>query len=710
MSDLRQHLTRRLHTVGMAVIVLLGVLVATLISTSEARFVRRQTDTTLESLATYGAALLNQAFSDRLNELVLVASTRVVQSSAVQASARSRRLDLPDMPIASLEARFAKTHMLGGGPALESYLPGWLAQSAFRHALLTEEHGFTVFSTGASEAIAHSPESWWQSAMTRGGSIESGPVDPLTGAASVTLAVPIPGAGGASATGVLRATLSLRFLNELLFTERTETGLAELQLVGTDRSLQWSSNPGAALGTQVAELGPAMTEADRIRLTTVSNGTERIALLPLEHGDWSVVARAPTREALVSARSSRVWLTTGLFVVLGVTILLLISRWVERRVVGPLALAEDIAAQVAEGNLDDSAFLLNQGSRKEERLITGISAMVKALHTLVGAIQAASSEAAAMAEEISASTEEMTASTQQVASTTSDLTNRATHQSSLVRAAAGDVTRILGIAEELDVGSSEAAKRNATLAELARSHKERLDSSTAELARFTTEIEEGTVEAEALAESSAEIEKFVTQTKAIAKQTHMLALNAAIEAARAGAEGRGFSVVADEIRKLAGQAAQAATSTATTVQGVLERVHSARERLLQLGKSGTTAREAADEAASGLRRVAEEATINNTWTQAISKSSAEVRELVAGIVERMVEISTGTDEVAAAAQEIAAAAQELNASTEEVSSSATRLAEVADQLTAAVGGFKLRAPVPAPGDLAIEPGAPNLPD
>jgi methyl-accepting chemotaxis protein len=521
----------------------------------------------------------------------------------------------------------------------------------------------------------------------------------------VALAVPLLNADGARATGVLRATLPLRFLNELLLTDRTETGLAELQLVGMDRSLQWSSNPGVEVGTQVAELGPAMAETGRTRLTTVGEGTERIAVLPLEHGDWSVVARAPAPEAMVSARSGRVWLTTGLFVVLGVTILLLTSRWVERRVVGPLALAEDIAVQVAEGNLDDSAILLNQGSRKEDRLITGISAMVEALHSLVGAIQAASSEAAAMAEEISASTEEMTASTQEVANTTSDLTDRATHQSSLVRAAAGDATRILGIAEELDVGSSEAAERNAALTELAQSHKERLDSSTAELVRFTTEIEEGTVEAEALAESSVEIEKFVTQTKAIAKQTHMLALNAAIEAARAGGEGRGFSVVADEIRKLAGQAANAATSTVTTVQGVLERVHSARERLLQLGKSGATAREAADDAASGLRRVAEEAAINNTWTQAISKSSAEVRELVAGIVERMVEISTGTDDVAAAAQEIAAAAQELNASTEEVSGSATRLAEAADQLIAAVGGFKLREPVSPPGDLAIDPGA-----
>ena len=151
----------------------------------------------------------------------------------------------------------------------------------------------------------------------------------------------------------------------------------------------------------------------------------------------------------------------------------------------------------------------------------------------------------------------------------------------------------------------------------------------------------------------------------------------------------GFSVVAEEVRKLAGQAAQAATSTSETVQSVLARVQTARERLLRLAQGGIAARDAAQAAAEGLRTVAEDADANDQWTQAISASADDVRILIDGIAGRMKEVSAGTEEYAAAAQQIAAAAEELNASTEEIASSAGHLADAAERLTNAVGGFRV---------------------
>jgi methyl-accepting chemotaxis protein len=356
-----------------------------------------------------------------------------------------------------------------------------------------------------------------------------------------------------------------------------------------------------------------------------------------------------------------------------------------KRILGATGRAANIASRVAQGDLS----LSGEDAAARDVLSVSLAAMLERLRDLVGTIRQHAHEAAAMSQEIAASTQQMSASTHEVAGTTGDLTERANQQALVVRAAAEDAGKILDIAQELAAGAIQAADRNAALARLARSHRERLDASTAELARLAEEVEQAAVEADALAAASEEIEKFVTQTKAIAKQTHMLALNASIEAARAGEEGKGFSVVAEEVRKLAGQAARSAGSTSETVQVVLERVRTARERLIRLGQGGLAAKDAAHEAAAGLLDVAADAEANDEWTRRISASASEVRGLIEGIAGRMREVSAGTEDYAAAAEEIAAAAQQLNASTQEISTSAGHLAEAAERLTGAVGGFKL---------------------
>ena len=397
---------------------------------------------------------------------------------------------------------------------------------------------------------------------------------------------------------------------------------------------------------------------------------------------WLALGRAGVERPDALAEAAR---GTLAFAALGFAMELLLVRILLETVFKPPGLAASVAGRVALGDL--SLPELRAGSRDD--LSRSIAAMLEKLRDLVGTIRQHAHEAAAMSQQIAASTQEMTASTQEVASTTGDLTERANQQAVVVRAAADDAGKILEIAQELAAGAVQAAERNAALARLARGHKERLDLSTAELGKLTQEVEQATGEAEALAAASEEIEKFIAQTKAIAKQTHMLALNASIEAARAGDEGKGFSVVAEEVRKLAAQAARSATSTSETVQTVLGQVGTARERLIRLGRGGMVARDAAHSAAEGLANVAADADANDEWTRRISASAGEVRGLIEGIAGRMREVSAGTEDYAAAAQQIAAAAEELNASTEEISSSAGHLADAAERLTGAVGGFRL---------------------
>jgi methyl-accepting chemotaxis protein len=417
----------------------------------------------------------------------------------------------------------------------------------------------------------------------------------------------------------------------------------------------------------------------RIGLTTV---------LALAIGVAAVLWVLLTRVGGLSSTQLIVF-TTAAFLILGGLVSLFLVSWLTRQVLRPVGNAAAVASRVASGDLTTPELGLTAGGEQVEGLTRSISTMVAELRSLVGAIRGNAQDAASMAQQISSATEQMSASTQEVSGTCNDLTDRASRQATLVRAAAEDASKILAIAEALASSALASAERNAALAELARSHKDQLDASSVELQRLAEEVERGAQEATALAAASEEIGKFVTQTKAIARQTHMLALNAGIEAARAGDEGRGFAVVAEEVRKLAGQAAQAATSTSDTVRAVQSRVEIARDRLLRLAQGGQAARAAAETAASGLSRVASEAEQNDTWTRGISRSADEVRGLIGGIVGRMTEVSGGTEDVAAAAQEIAASSQQLSASTAEIANSAQQLAQAAQSLFGEVSRFRI---------------------
>jgi len=192
-----------------------------------------------------------------------------------------------------------------------------------------------------------------------------------------------------------------------------------------------------------------------------------------------------------------------------------------------------------------------------------------------------------------------------------------------------------------------------------------------------------------LGERSKEIGQIVSIITEISNQTNLLALNAAIEAARAGEHGRGFAVVADEVRKLAEQSGKAAEK----IRSLIIEIQTETQKAVIAMNEGSIA------VAEGIEQVRQTGESFQSITKMIEDMSAQSQEVSAVVkqvnanTQRMVEMAETitfiSEQSASNTQSMAAASEEQLASMEEISSSSTSLARMAEDLQVIVNKFKV---------------------
>jgi len=330
------------------------------------------------------------------------------------------------------------------------------------------------------------------------------------------------------------------------------------------------------------------------------------------------------------------------------------SLFIVRSITMPLSEGVRVANRLAAGDLTASVTI----SSNDEIgiLMAAMDTMVKSLRELIGKIQHASvniasgsGQLSASAEEISRGMEGQVARSNQIATATEEMSQTVV-----------DVAKNTADIAQISTQTNSHAKDGANI----------VNRSVDEVQAIATTVAESSQVMQRLSESSKQIGSIVNVINDIADQTNLLALNAAIEAARAGEQGRGFAVVADEVRKLAEKTTQATSQINTMISSIQAEVAHANIALDNATVRVESGMEFSRKAGESLNNIVNSSNTLQSMVQQIASATEEmssVSETISADIqsnaEGQKEISVGSSQIAQASSDLARLAAELKSIT-----------------------------------------------
>lgn len=435
-----------------------------------------------------------------------------------------------------------------------------------------------------------------------------------------------------------------------------------------------------ALAHRLSDLG--REDAERVQVERAR--TMVTAVL----NDLGNLDRAKSREvSAATARLSEQSRMRAVIVLLAVTIAVLLAIFIAIRTVRaidrPLRLLTQHARALSEGNL---ASRTDAGLPGEfETLASAMNHTSESLSRVMSVASETADEVTRSADDLATASAELSDTATQVSEAVTQVSIGAEAQVLQLQTVNGALGAMRASADDVAAGAEEVQTLAGSIEAQALEKRAEIERALGILLDVRNIVRQGADEVHALTATVTDINKFVVSVGRIADQTNLLSLNAAIEAARAGTAGRGFGVVADEIRKLADQARRAADDIVDLTASVTTRVTSTSRTMetgvAHVGEIERVSREFDD----ALATIVAAAARTRQAAQEVANTAGSNVRAVDEASESLNSVARTAEAHAATAMEVSASSEQQSAACEQMSSASTQLLRGSQRLRVALG-------------------------